>query len=322
MKASLRALLAGVLDYAGLFPPAALLMEDALRQFSRYRREPEAWMLGRFVCPVADLEQIHGSRRYLAAGDPWSVAFIGRGGATAGDLGAGLLPEHRAIENFVLDCEGRATAGVYEVRVPVIVTSFGFFSDDPEVMAKFTPGNIARNIVKVTKDRLRFGSLESLPAFIEAPATDEWRALTPSVVDVLAEHEARDTGFKLRCGGSSVPSAEQVAFTIVTCRDARVPLKFTAGLHQPLRHGDDHGFVNVFAAATLAHARGLNEEQVRAILEEENASNFIFDDNALRWGDHSANIDEIIAARQWVPGFGSCSFNEPRDGLEELGWLP
>lgn len=49
---SLRALLEGLIDYAGLFPPAALSMQDAVRNYARYAEGEYAWMLGRFVVPA------------------------------------------------------------------------------------------------------------------------------------------------------------------------------------------------------------------------------------------------------------------------------
>src|SRR5205809_7800774 len=52
--ASLRALLAHSIDYAGLFPPANLALEPALRNQSQYIRLPESWMLGAFVLPIAE----------------------------------------------------------------------------------------------------------------------------------------------------------------------------------------------------------------------------------------------------------------------------
>ena len=48
-----RAFLNGLVDYAGLFPPAGLGMKEAVAEYARHRREPEAWMLGRFVVPAA-----------------------------------------------------------------------------------------------------------------------------------------------------------------------------------------------------------------------------------------------------------------------------
>ena len=48
---SLRVLLEGLIDYAGLFPPAALSMQDAVRNYARYRDGAYAWALGKFVVP-------------------------------------------------------------------------------------------------------------------------------------------------------------------------------------------------------------------------------------------------------------------------------
>jgi hypothetical protein len=189
-------------------------------------------------------------------------------------------------------------------------------------MARVTPRAITGNIAVLFHHRFRFGPFASMPVFVEAPETDGWRELTAAVVGVLASEEHRGIGFKLRCGGTTAtPPADRVAFTITACRDAGVPLKFTAGLHQPLRHGAVHGFVNVFVAAALASARGLDEERVRAVIEDDDAASFAFDDDRLRWRDLSATTEEVAAARRLVVGFGSCSFDEPREGLRSLRWL-
>src|SRR5688572_24678308 len=55
--ASLRLLLRGVVDYAGLFPPAGLTMADAVAAYARHREEDASWMLGRFVLPAARLDE-------------------------------------------------------------------------------------------------------------------------------------------------------------------------------------------------------------------------------------------------------------------------
>jgi hypothetical protein len=53
MDESRRALLSGLIDYAGLFPPAQLDMAEAVRNFQRYRTGAQSWMLARFVVPEA-----------------------------------------------------------------------------------------------------------------------------------------------------------------------------------------------------------------------------------------------------------------------------
>jgi hypothetical protein len=55
---SLRTLLASLIDYAGLFPPAALSIDAAVRSYDHYRRGDYAWALGRFVVPAARLGEL------------------------------------------------------------------------------------------------------------------------------------------------------------------------------------------------------------------------------------------------------------------------
>ena len=49
---SLCALLARLIDYAGLFPPSALSWPDTAKNYSRYLDSPESWMLNRLVLPA------------------------------------------------------------------------------------------------------------------------------------------------------------------------------------------------------------------------------------------------------------------------------
>lgn len=53
MSEAIAELLRGIIDYAGLFPPAALDLPHALRNYTAYRGGPYAWMLGRFVIPAS-----------------------------------------------------------------------------------------------------------------------------------------------------------------------------------------------------------------------------------------------------------------------------
>ena len=56
-----RAAFAGLIDYAGLFPPASLPLDDVVRNYGEYRRGTHGWILGRLIAPVeklADLESL------------------------------------------------------------------------------------------------------------------------------------------------------------------------------------------------------------------------------------------------------------------------
>lgn len=120
---------------------------------------------------------------------------------------------------------------------------------------------------------------------------------------------------KVRCGGAVVPSVVRLAEFIEACRRLEVPFKATAGLHQPFRSGDEHGFLNLLAASVFG-----DEEEA---LAEEDASAFDVTDEAFRWRDHNANADEIARVRRELfVSFGSCDAQEPIDGLRVLGFLP
>ena len=54
---SLHLLLGERVDYAGRFPPATREMRDAVANYATYSESAEAWMLGRFITPVARLEE-------------------------------------------------------------------------------------------------------------------------------------------------------------------------------------------------------------------------------------------------------------------------
>ena len=106
-------------------------------------------------------------------------------------------------------------------------------------------------------------------------------------------------------------------------------MKFTAGLHHPVRHHNDgvgakmHGFLNVFLAGAIATPNGkASEEQIREIIACENANAFTFGNEDARCSIHTATRASISAARlAGVISFGSCSFAEPREDLRELGFM-
>jgi hypothetical protein len=120
---------------------------------------------------------------------------------------------------------------------------------------------------------------------------------------------------KVRCGGSVLPMVGQLAEFIQSCRRLGVPFKATAGLHHPLRPDGEHGFLNLLAAAVF------DEAEEEALAEEDPAA-FALTDEAFTWRDRSAEAPEISRVRQVLfVGFGSCSVQEPIDGLVELGFL-
>jgi len=120
---------------------------------------------------------------------------------------------------------------------------------------------------------------------------------------------------KVRCGGSVLPSVPALAAFVQACRRLEVPFKATAGLHHPVRSGDEHGFLNLLAASVFG-----DEEEA---LGEEDPSAFTVTEEAFAWREREAGADEVARARRELfVSFGSCSAQEPIDGLRALGMLP
>jgi len=119
---------------------------------------------------------------------------------------------------------------------------------------------------------------------------------------------------KIRCGGASIPSVEELAVFVRTCRARAVAFKATAGLHHayPTEVGE-HGFLNLLAAAVFG-----DEED--ALREQRGA--FELDEESFRWDGREAGAEDLARVRATLlRSIGSCSFFEPVGELHDLGIL-
>lgn len=148
---SIRALLHGLIDYAGLYPPAGLTMQDAVRNYERYRSGPHAWMLNKFVVPAARVPEVpsefplsivgvdevrattveeirdiaagaDGRTIYVEVTDLELIEVLGRHGLRAkfrtGGVTAEAFPPIESVAEFLRECRRhgvafKATAGLH-----------------------------------------------------------------------------------------------------------------------------------------------------------------------------------------------------------------
>lgn len=303
--ASLHALLAGSIDYAGLFPPAELDLEPALKNYAEYVRSADVWMLGPFVVPLAKLEAAATNLAPFDVEHRLRIAALGAKTDSAAEFLKVVAAAAKSIAAF--NKANGATASVDQLEMPLAA------------------GAAADNLAEACTTL----SALKLAAFFEAPTDDAERAIA-----LLAEQRQAATGisfgFKLRTGGviaSAFPSSVQIARALVAAVQHEVPIKFTAGLHHPVRgfrqsvQAKMHGFLNVLGAGLLAGEHDWDVQQTAAMLEDESAESFVFDDETFAWRDWSITTDQITARRALVTSLGSCSFDEPREDLHALRLL-
>ncbi len=300
--ASLRALLAHSIDYAGLFPPASLTLEPALRNHAEYVRTPDAWMLGAFILPLAKFNDAAPGLSQFDLEHRVRVSALGQKTENAADFMSASQTTKKAIELFNRQHGASAAIEQFEMLLPAEVGA-GMLTQVHALLAEL-----------------------QLATFWEAPVD-----AAEQTIALLAEQNAAaggTHGFKLRTGGviaSAFPSSVQIARALVAAAKHRVPIKFTAGLHHPVRRFHSsvqaimHGFLNVLGAGVLGVEHKWDVQQAAAMLKDESADSFAFDDASFRWRDWSITTEQIQARRSLITSLGSCSFDEPRDDLRTLG---
>lgn len=288
-----------------MYPPANLPLEDAFRNFLAYHSDPYAWMLSRFVIPAKRLAELPAFEERL------SFTALGRGGKDVDDFLLNMKLDIADIDTFRV-ARSNASVDMYEVALPV-----------SSLTDKFT----ANDLVTRAADAL---NRNGITVFFEAPFGEGWQERAEKLLRALRKVKDKHVGFKLRTGGvtaEAFPSTEQVAWAIIQTREAGVPLKCTAGLHHPLRHFNPsvqtkmHGFLNVFGAGVLASANGISQTEIQAILEDEDPSNFVFDETGFEWQGLRVVTPRIQKARLFATSFGSCSFDEPKEDLQTIKLL-
>jgi hypothetical protein len=308
MTPTLKVFMQGLIDYAGLFPPARLDMPDAAATFARHLGGEYAWMLGCFICPVVRLDELAEQRPTLEKYSPIRVSV----------LGTAPTNEDDHLDLAVLDAERVARFETYG------------WAQCTQLEVKWPHSLISARPLRRYASRLSQAGCTYRHLFFEIDRRDSWDGdvvrMAAALAEAAAVAEAGGTfGFKIRTGGLTAdlyPSPDQIAVAVEACRDAGVPLKATAGLHHPIRHDrstegvTQHGFFNVFGAAALAYGAGLDRGDLVAIIEDRRLSEFTFDSTEFGWGRHAVGIEALGEARARLAfSYGSCNFDEPLEDL-------
>jgi hypothetical protein len=299
--ASLHALLAHSIDYAGMFPPCSLTLEAALQNHARYVRSPDAWMLNSFVLPIEKFDAATEQLSQFDKKHPLRISALGPRTENATEFAAALKAGAQTIRSF-------KGAHVDLVAVPQLEMPL--------------PQDV--DLAGLRETRALLGDLK-LQLFLETPAD-----AAEETIDLLAELKEPRVAYKLRTGGvtaDAFPNSVQIAGALLAATQQHVPIKFTAGLHHPLRRFREevgtqmHGFLNVLGASVLAAEHHWDEGQIVQMLEDEQTASFSFEETIFAWREWEMTAERIHARRKFVTSFGSCSFDEPSADLRALNLL-
>lgn len=293
---SVRAMLSGAIDYAGLFPPSQLSMPEAVINFATYRNSNYSWMLGRFVVGVGQLNEF-----YETAAD-----FISRDAASAWRIAAVSGEDYQESIRIIEDFNDRTGPGV--------------ICDTLEIKAE----------TEYQVEHVSSSLPSSLTVYFELDPANNFPDLLSAVA--IAGHRAKIRSGGVTA--DAFPDSASVVKFVQTCLGANVPFKATAGLHHPIRcfqpltsaanspSGTMHGFLNFFLMTGFA-IEGYRRNFLADVMEEEFPEVFQFDANGVTWqGEFALNLKQIARLRHLgIQSFGSCSFEEPIADLQKLGIL-
>ncbi|HEV2464250.1 MAG TPA: hypothetical protein VGT04_10615 [Acidobacteriaceae bacterium] len=285
-----RALMAHLVDYAGLFPPAGLDMLTAARRYREYLAGEDRWALGRFVVPAAKLAEFEKAFEELCCGEHepvWRVSVLASGDAPCDARAVADLPR------------GAMTVESVEVKVGNAQDAERFLSNWESELPPYVefPSGVAEAMLPVLA---RFGARAKIRT---GGVAAEAFPTTDVVADFLLACARQRIAFKATAGlHHAVRASHKLTYEVDSARATM------------------HGFANVFLAAILAW-RGEKKQAIVDTLALAQASAFTFNEESVQWLGFEAGVDEIAATRRdFATSYGSCSFTEPLEEARRLGW--
>src|SRR5258707_787276 len=231
-------------------------------------------MLNPFVLPV---EQFDAANELLSPFDPLHPLRV-----------AALGPKTANAEAF-LEALEKADTAIRSLSSNVDLISIRH-------LEMFLPNDVALALLEEARSLLG-----NLPVFWETPPN---RA--EQTIALLAEYNSdadlATFGYKLRTGGvtaDAFPTSAQIASALVAPATHQLPIKFTAGLHHPIRQFRDevktkmHGFLNVLGAAVLAAEHRWDARQAAIMLEDEEPNSFSFTDDFFAWREWKIDVERL-----------------------------
>ncbi len=298
MLTSVKALLSSVVDYAGLFPPAKLDMEEAMSNYARYQATPYSWMLGHFVVPVSRLDELEELLPRFAL-KQWSIAAI-----LSGDVELEL--------DWLHSLHKKNQIAIATLEFPPL-----------------PPAEIEKVFPRLPPE---------IDSFFEIPLQGDIEAYLAAMQNTGASAKVRTGGitadafpnttqlcqFIVACAKARVP------FKATAGLHHALPANYRLTYEPDSPSSNMHGFLNVAILAALVYWQKVTPEEALEVLQESSIEAFQLNPDGIAWrvkpsypvGNCYLNLAEIEEVRQhFFRSFGSCSFQEPIDDLKEVQLL-
>lgn len=288
---AVRTLLKSLIDYAGLFPPAALDMETSVRNYAGHWKGEDRWALGKFIVPASRLAEFERTASaHVDPADPWPLSVLG-GSDLNHDLA--MILEHRYHPTRGLAIESLETKAASPVEIDHATRIPRDLATYIEIPIAAPPDNLLAAIRLVGgRAKIRTGGVKA--------------DLFPPSADVAR--------FLVACAASRVPFKATAGLH----HPVRCVRPFT--YEKDSARGTMHGFLNLFLAAAFVQG-GMTAGDAAQVLDEDAPKAFGFDAQGAAWRGRRVTVDAIAAARStFALSFGSCSFEEPMAELRELGF--
>jgi hypothetical protein len=276
--------LAGLFDYAGMFPPAEVDLSTALHNFREYRRGMQRWALGSLVVEAPVLGKLQKEPHDLMR-----------------DLHLSALTTQANLETVQKHLAMGLPIGMIEVKA----RSCNEILRWKETLPPQVPAYIEIPTGLEDPDTLDAIAKAGMRAKIRmgGVVADAFPA-SPRVAATLKRLAVRRLAFKATAGLHHALRSRHV-FTY----------------RHDSESGVMHGFMNLLCASAIVWFGG-DEDEATQVLEEQDLQSWQVTPDSILWRSRSWSQDQLREARKnFLISIGSCSFTEPMADLEALGWL-
>lgn len=313
---SLNIFMQGLLDYAGLFPPANLPLQVSLKNFSEYYDHQQTNWLGKYILPVNKVDEtisiLNEHPLFSKLKNKANFSLIISNSETINDYSKILEKDITLIKKLTNQFEQTITLDSIEFAPPKEV---------------FTTNNTKLIIDTLNILLEKFSYLDKINQFYcEVRVLENLHEYIQTISN-FNQKISNKIAIKLRTGGvtpAQIPPSIDIAKAIRVCAEQKIPIKATAGLHVPVPNDNPHvgarlhGFLNIFSCLLLCYDDLMSIENMENIISNYSYRDFKFTDSGLHVGNRYISNQKMTELRKsFIKSFGTCSFIEPIDHLKE-----